>query len=230
VAPEFAGVTVHWEPANAHQIEKALRLDAIRRVGMENYGCFEILYSLRNRAMKVRRGLGWIPVAVRESVGVGKLKGRLYSGIGSLDAIPGPIQAEIDRGVPKELAGLSVFAFNKRIRYLARSGLDMCEVDITNAFFNVLRLMLPALPARIVRYCDDRDNVLQSVLAFIEEQSGEKITRDDVKELFISIGFGGSVYGWLKRHLKEPPTLKGEWGDWIYGFKGDIASTRPLRR
>jgi len=177
VAPEFAGVTVHWDPVNFHEIEKAFRLDAIRRVSMDKYDCFEILYSLRNRAMKVRCRVGWIPVAVWESVGVGKMKGRLYSGIGGLDTIPGPIQAEIDRGMPKQLAGLSVFAFNKCIRYLACSGLDVCEVDITNAFFNVLQLMLPELPSRIARICDDRDNVLQSVLAFIEEQSGEKITR-----------------------------------------------------
>ena len=116
--PDFGQTfTLRWEPVNVAAVEKALMLAAIRSVRMENYDCFEILLSIRKRAVKVRRGSGSIPVVERASQTIGSLKNRLYSGIRGIDPakLPSPIRAELERGVPSELAGLSIFAFSKPI-------------------------------------------------------------------------------------------------------------------
>jgi hypothetical protein len=205
--------TLRWEPVNVAAVEKALMLAAIRSVRMEHYDCFEILLSIRKRAIKVRRGTGSIPVVERRSQSVGNLQNRLCSGIRGLDPakLPGPIRAELERGVPSELAGLSVFAFSKPIRYLCRSGLNVSEIDIVNAVYSVF-CEICMVPEVVRRYRDDRDNVLREVGAWLQDKSGTSITRDAVKELFISLGFGGSVWTWMQEHLPEPVELDGDWG------------------
>ena len=52
-----------------------------RCVSMEHYDCFEILMSIRSRAVKVRGGKGVIAVLQREAKALGCLQNRLYSGI-----------------------------------------------------------------------------------------------------------------------------------------------------
>ena len=69
--------TLRWEPVNVAAVEKALMLAAIRSVRMENYDCFEILLSIRKRAVKVRRCYGSIPVVERASQTIGSLKNRI---------------------------------------------------------------------------------------------------------------------------------------------------------
>ena len=96
-------------------VERALRLDAIRKASSRNYDYFQILLSIRQRVVKVRGHQGWVAVAERTSAAVGSLEGRLFSGIlGLEDAdIPRAVLAEVDKGVPRELAGLSIFAFDR---------------------------------------------------------------------------------------------------------------------
>ena len=73
--PELgASFTLRWEPVNVAAVEKALMLAAVRSVSMEHYDCFEILLSIRNRAVKVRRGQGHIAVVERRSESVGNLR------------------------------------------------------------------------------------------------------------------------------------------------------------
>ncbi len=43
--------TLRWEPVNVAAVEKALMLAAVRSVRMEHYDCFEILLSIRKRAV-----------------------------------------------------------------------------------------------------------------------------------------------------------------------------------
>ena len=76
--PDFGQTfTLGWEPVNVAAVEKALMLAAIRSVRMENYDCFEILLSIRKRAVKVRRSSGSIPVVERASQTIGGLKNHL---------------------------------------------------------------------------------------------------------------------------------------------------------
>ena len=139
-------------------------LAAIRSVRIEHYDCFEILLSIRKRAVRVRRGQGQVAVVERTSKPVGILQNRLYSGIQGIERgkLPGCILAELDKGVPAELAGLSIFVFNKCIRYLCRSGLGVSEIDIVNAMYSVFCEILDA-PEVVRHYRDNRDQVLREV-------------------------------------------------------------------
>ncbi|CAK0859598.1 unnamed protein product [Prorocentrum cordatum] len=223
--------TLRWEPVNVAAVEKALQLATVRSVSMEHYDCFEILLSIRKRAVKVRRGQGQIPVVERRSETVGSLKNRIYSGIKGIERskLPGCIIAELDKGVPSELAGLSIFAFSKCIRYLCRSGLGVSEIDIVNAVFSVFCEILD-VPEAIRNYRDNRDQVLQEVRAWLEFKSSKPLTRDTVKELFISLGFGGSVWTWMQEHLPEPVELDGEWGSYLESFEDAMAEALQKMR
>ena len=224
LAPNF---TLRWEPVNVAAVEKALLRAAVRSVSMENYDCFEILLSIRKRAVKVRRGQGQVAVVERTSKPIGNLQNRLYSGIQGIERskLPGCILAELDKGVPSELAGLSVFAFNKCIRYLCRSGLGVIEIDIVNAVYSVFCEILEA-PEVVRYYRDNRDQVLREVGAWLGLKSGRLLSRDTIKELFISLGFGGSVWSWMQEHLPEPVDLDGEWGSYLERFEDAMVEVR----
>ena len=187
--------TLRWEPVNVTAVEKALMLAAIRSVRMEHYDCFEILLSIRNRVVKVRRGTGMSAVIERTSQPVGNLQNRVHSGIKGIDPInlPGAIRAGLERGVPAALAGLSVFAFCKAIRYLCRSVLGVTEIVIVNALYSILCDKIGSVPAAVLRYRNDRDQILHDVRAWLERKAKTPVTRDAVKGLFISLGFGGTA-------------------------------------
>ena len=57
-------------------------------------------------------------------------------------------------------------------------------------------------------------------------KSGRLLTRDTVKELFISLGFGGSVWSWMQEHLPEPVDLDGEWGSYLERFEDAMVEVR----
>ena len=204
---------LRFEPVNMKAIEEALMLVAMRSVSTDNYDCFEILMSIRNRTHDIRRGKGKIAVLEREAKPLGSLQNRLYTGIADLEAdkLPREIRTELANGVPRSLAGLSIFAFNKCIRYLCRHGLNMCEVDIVNAVYSVFCEILD-VPQILRDFRDKREDIMNSMLKYLEQKSGKQLSRDSVKELFITLGFGGSVWSWMQEHLQEPIELDDEWG------------------
>ena len=57
-------------------------------------------------------------------------------------------------------------------------------------------------------------------------KSAQPLSRDTVKELFISLGFGGSVWSWMQEHLPEPVELDGEWGSYLERFEGAMVGVR----
>jgi hypothetical protein len=109
-----------WEPVNVALIEMALRRDALRRASCPGHELFEILYHLRNRATNVRKGKGVVAVVYREAASVGSLKNRYYTGIKGLTKIPAAVQAELNKGVPDNMAGVSTATFMRPIKYLCR--------------------------------------------------------------------------------------------------------------
>jgi len=219
--------TLRWEPVNVAAVEKALMLAAVRSVSLQHYDCFEILLSIRKRAVKVRRGTAMIAVVERASAPVGGLGNRLYTGINGIEPgkLPNPIRAELDSGVPPELAGLSVFAFSKPIRYLCRSGLGVIEIDIVNAVYSVFCEICP-VPEVVLLYRDNREHILQEVRAWLERKSHSPVSRDAVKELFISLGFGGSLWTWMQEHLPEPVEVDGEWGSYLERLEDAMEEVR----
>ena len=237
-APEITETfTLRWEPVNVAIIEKALMLVATRCVSMEHYDCFEILMSIRNRAVKVRGGKGVIAVLQREAKALGCLQNRLFSGIQgiSTEKLPQAILRELAHGVPPALAGLSVFAFNKCIRYLCRHDLSMCEIDIINAFYSVLCEILD-VPQILRDFRDNREQILDAMAEYFrqksdkqksdKQKSDKQLSRDSVKDLFIKLGFGGSVWSWMQEHLDEPVELDGKWGDFLQDMEDALQKVR----
>ncbi|CAJ1412545.1 unnamed protein product, partial [Effrenium voratum] len=201
---------------NVTAIEEALSLDAVRR--LENCDCFEILLSIRQRAVGVRNGVGHIPVLQREI--------RRPSQQARDDAIarlPRVFQSELKKGIPPELVGRSAFAFYKLIRYICRSGMDIVEVDCCNAYFQFLSGRFRVCE-ELGHYVSCRDAVLEMIGKAFD------VPRVEAKKLIISIGFGGSLSTWASKVMRRIPVVA-EGGlvakavSWLHRLEDGISKT-----
>ena len=87
--------------------------------------------------------------------------------------LPRAIKIELDRGVPLELAGLSVFDMSRGIRHLARAGLGMAECDICCAIFGVLcHILGEDVPETLLRMRSEYKELRQSL--FEELRKGNR--------------------------------------------------------
>ena len=233
-------VRLRWEPVNVRLVAEALKLDAVRRVPLNHYSAFDVLLSVQRRAVNVKGKVGWIAVVEREAEAVDGKPQRLYSGIQGLDAedIPPAVIRELKQGVPGDLAGVSAFHFSRALKYLIRGGLGMVEYDAANAFFEVLKLLLPELPEAIAQYCEDRERILEQIVCFFRQLTAATasgpmaFSRDDAKQLLLSIGFGGSLHGWCcSRFRGEFYNLSGDCADFLGRFEREMRQVRTeLRR
>ena len=184
-------------------LDKALMLSAARRASCPGHEVFEVLYYLRQRVTSVRAGRGVVAVVYREAPATGSLKNRLYSGISGLQNVPPAVQAELKKGVPENMAGVSVATFMKPIKHLCRHGFNVWDIDVANAFFSMLvEFILPnhsvPVPRIISDYVQRRDEFLQVLVKLCGEKFNSTFSRDDVKELLCCIGFGGTFDGWCR--------------------------------
>jgi hypothetical protein len=227
-------------------------------------GCdyFEILYSIMLRARRVQNGVGHIAVVRRESYpALNKYRNRLYTGITDLSAglIPQEIQAELRAGVPDKLCGVSVLMFPRPIRYLCRHGLGLIDIDLKNAFFSSIELILKdavsqmSVPAVVANYVRDREWMLDTMSRVMTEKRVKKhddeeadtlirvmtrkpqriFTRDDMKELIIRMGFGGTLHGWMQENMAdldcEVEETDDAWGKtmvWLRTFEAGMQRVR----
>lgn len=188
---------------NITLVERALRLDAVRRAVAAGHELFEVLYYIRQRAVRVRAGKGQVAVVYRETASVGPLKGRLVTGISGLTVIPPVIEAELQKGVPPSMAGVSIATFMRPVKYLCRHGFNLWDFDVVNAYYSMLlHHILPryniAVPPIVEAYVSGRDECIQSLMETLAMKFKRGFSRDEVKQLLCSIGFGGSFYGWCK--------------------------------
>ncbi|CAE7767215.1 unnamed protein product [Symbiodinium sp. KB8] len=93
---------LRYERVNAAELDRALGTDAIRR--FSEYNLFQVLLNLRRRLVKIRNGVGLLPVWQRESQHPPGMPGRVFCGIGNL---PRPEQVsgkrKADQGKREEL-------------------------------------------------------------------------------------------------------------------------------
>ncbi len=218
---------LRWEPVNVELLNEALELDAVRRMKAPFYEAFDVLLSIRRRVLNVKGRLGWIPVLERESPSVNGEKRRVYSGIDMVYAgMPREIQNELDRGIPENLVGRSAFHFSRAIKYLVRGNLGMGEYDLNNSLFEVLRRIAKPLPAAVLYYCDCREEVLQKLAEYLTGLLDRSVTAPMCKKLMISIGFGGTLYGFLTKELGGYKAPSGEWNDYMKDFEAGMRSIR----
>ena len=219
---------LRWEPVNVVLLEEALNLDAVRRLKLPFDEAFDILLSIRRRTVNVKGRLGWIAVFEREAPSVEGEARRLYSGIEDLNQslLPGPLQRELDAGIPVGLAGRSAFHFCKAIKYLVRGDLGMGEYDLKNSLFEVLRGLVKHLPAAVLYYCECREEILQKLAQYLSTLTGRSVTQAACKKLMISIGFGGTLYGFMSEELGGYKAPSGEWGDYLHSVEVGMRSVR----
>ena len=95
--------------------------------------------------------------------------------------------------------GISEKDKKKGERKKERSGLGLTDIDVENAVFSVfLKIMGDTAPMPLRRYVENREPTLLRQASYLSEKLHQVVTRDQVKGLFIRMGFGGSVYGWLE--------------------------------
>ena len=129
---------------------------------------------------------------------------RRYSGVREEDDdnLPTGLKALLAAGIPSVFVGRSLFGLPKMLKYMARTGLPACDIDQTNAHF---RCQLSRHPnaRELGKYVHEREAILQSVMAVVTPAPHwppGRTTRSVVKDLFISLGYGGSVRTWCERY------------------------------
>ncbi|CAE7784050.1 unnamed protein product [Symbiodinium sp. CCMP2592] len=160
----FEGCWLRWEAVSVAGLDRALALDGTRRA--DAFDMFEELYWLRQRAVRIRGKVGYVPVLEREGQGPPGLRPRIYSGIGKLPALPEQdgkrkknqdeleaavakrdeaisklpkeLQRELAAHVPEHFVGRSAFSCGRLTRCMARQGLDALEIDVVNSFYQWL--------------------------------------------------------------------------------------------
>ncbi|CAE7407536.1 unnamed protein product, partial [Symbiodinium sp. CCMP2592] len=222
-----------WERVDCVTIAEALRLDAVRRC--PDSGLFDVLYSFS------KDGIGWVPVLLRPGRCPPGMRGRIFCGPKAspkkkaktmtepgpreafIEKLPAEIRKEMAQGVPEQLIGRSAFAFKKVVRYIVRCRLDSVEVDISNAFYQLLHRIVP-LPETLAEYLAHRDAKLQHIGEVLLPKLSEKARRREAKKLLIRLGFGGSLANWAmealgKVPLGSEPAPRGPLASWLYRFE-----------
>ena len=166
----------------------------------QDFNLYEILHSVRARAVRIRGTRGLIPVLMRPGARAPGLPGRFFCGVGKVPekpeikkkgkkrgrdgepeeevdlrkafiaTLPGPIKLNI----ADALIGRSCFAFSKVVRIIARKDLDIVEVDAVNSFYQLLSKVYPVeLP--IKEYLDQRDATLDWLCEHLQRLPGRSI-------------------------------------------------------
>ncbi|CAE7796753.1 unnamed protein product, partial [Symbiodinium sp. KB8] len=142
-----------------------------------------------------------------------------------IDKLPPEIQKELKLGVPDQLVGRSAFAFKKLVRYIVRCRLGSVEVDICNAFFQLLHKIVP-LPGALAEYLDNREEKLEAIGQALLSSLPPKERRKEAKRLLIRLGFGGSSANWAAAEvgrvpLQSDPPPVGPLASWLYRFESE---------
>ena len=114
------------------------------------------------------------------------------------------------RVFPSKSLGLTSFAKKTRNTFIKDTYYDF---DLKNAQPEILRCICQAndIPCdTITKYCNEREQIMEDII----KASGNKCSRDVVKNLIISLSFYGGFDGWLKDHNIEPfpePSIVKKW-------------------
>ena len=184
---------VFSEIVNVTSIEKFMAMTGSRTMSLSGgQTLFEVLQSIRRRATPHGKGLGKITVVSWESESVAGFKGRRFTGCAGLDSVPKELEAEVAAGVPIAQCGVSVFAHSRLVKYICRDSLNLADIDAQNCVYNIYTKFYPEHTRYTSEsYLKNREELLQLGM------SAYGCTRDDIKGLFIRVGFAGSYDGWL---------------------------------
>lgn len=166
---------------------------------------FEQLLWIVKRAkpINVEATVGEITVVLWLHFQDGPLRHRKSSGGFKCKDFP-EVAHEVSAGVPDYLLGTSLFMSSRLLKHIARHELGILELDVVNSFFQAIVKdiapslnLSPDLMQSILTYVDGRDGIIQLGM------DTYKVSRDNIKDLFIRVGFLGSFRQWLKdRNLK----------------------------
>lgn len=107
------------------------------------------------------------------------------------------------------MCGKSLFGMLKLLRYLARTGLDLCELDQVNAHFLAQLEKHPSAEV-LTQYVKQWTQFLDPVAKPIAPQESwppDWTAKGAAKEVFLSLGYGGAVSTWCLKCDVEPAEL-----------------------
>ena len=205
------GFEVRSEKVNIKSIERFMNMTASRLLCEGGITLFEALSFMRRRADKS----GLVPVLVREAEHAPGCKGRRFTGCHGMKDLPEAFVRERDElGVPWSLCGTSPFAFSKLFKYICRDGLELTDLDGENHYYNQL-LANFEVRAPVREYVEQREQKLE------EGMVTYNCTREEIKKLFLRIGFLGSLNTWLaERELQRVP---GPFTDFVENLSDAVA-------
>ena len=181
------------EPVNVAYMKSVMELTGSRQYNLNGMSVFEVLGSFCARAYDVDDdGVGRICVISSDAVTRGGFLGRRKTGVLKLTLTTDALEHEEKANVPAGLQGLSAFAFPRVIRRIIRHELDLVDIDAVNCHYHLMAMRhdLGIYPA-LRHYLDQRGDVLGECCSHF------RVKKEAAKELFIRLGYGGSVRQWL---------------------------------
>jgi hypothetical protein len=144
---------------------------------------------------------------------LGDLKGRSFTGFHPDDTLP--IELAHEETISAHLRGLSPFAFPKIVKYICRAGMGVSELDLVNAFFQVMVALFPGFDFNFVlQYVKNRGKY------FDMGADAYDVDAKAIKELVIRVGFLGSYAAWLKENnLQRVP---GHFSNFVDGLAHEM--------
>ena len=96
--------------------------------------------------------------------------------------------------VTVNLAGRSAFSFSRVVKCICRPSLGLHDVDVQNAYFSVMvQLLGKDAPHELRRYVAERELCIEAMREALGAVLGTQLKREQIKQLIIGIGFGGSA-------------------------------------
>lgn len=193
------------EKVNLDSIERWMKMIGSRTLAKDKgITLFEMLQSIRARARPIGRGLGEIKVIYRQAITPPGLRGRQFTGLSKDSEVPEELQKDA-KCVAPEFVGRSAFGYSKLVKYIARFGLDVHDVDCVNCYYDILCTLSDLEPLQ--KYKHQRDDILRAGMETYQ------VSRDAVKDLFLRIGFLGSYERWLVEMCRE--RVPGPFSDFV---------------
>ena len=214
---------IFWEPVNVAALDFALGLSAVRI--FQDFNLYEILHSVRVRAVSIRGVRGLIPVLMRPGAHAPGLPGRFFCGVGKVPekkpenkkngkkrGRDGEPEEEVDlrkifiEALPGPIQ--REFKLNIADVLIGRSCFAFSKVvriiarkDLNivevDAVNSFYQLLSKVYPVEppIREYLDQRDATLDR----LREHLG--VSKAAAKKLMIALGFGGSFANWSSQTL-----------------------------
>jgi hypothetical protein len=188
------------EPVNVKALDVLLNLVATRRVTFETHSFATHLAAIKMRLHRCSAGKGYITSAWRENPRCKELGiegGRLIAGIAihKKEDTPKELEHEAKAGVPLFLIGMPLATLPRELRDALRAGLHLLDADVVDSVGTYTR-RIAGWENITVKGLERFRNPAERAKLFDQIARELQCPEESVKELFLTLFFGGDPASW----------------------------------